>query len=240
MKFKNKPLLILVFLVVVTILVGSLYFSFSGIKEEELSSDVITTQLESMYGGKVGELSLESEVYSTEITRGDAVYFAEVDAFTGDVLSLKQTSNLIVEDAKILTEIEVKNRIANKYTGEINRFNFIRNGKSSIYEVEVTKDKSIVMLVVNAFTGEVLSETVKNEPVEEEPTKNVIITKEQAIDIALGQLKGDVDKVEFESTSEGGFYLIEIEQDNKDADDIEAVFQIHAISGKIMSVTWDK
>jgi len=96
------------------------------------------------------------------------------------------------------------------------------------------------MLVVNAFTGEVLSETVKNEPVEEEPTKNVIITKEQAIDIALGQLKGDVDKVEFESTSEGGFYLIEIEQDNKDADDIEAVFQIHAISGKIMSVTWDK
>ena len=36
----------------------------------------------------------------------------------------------------------------------------------------------------------------------------------------------------FEQTDDGGYYLVEIEQDNDEGDDLEAVFQIHAISGK--------
>ena len=39
----------------------------------------------------------------------------------------------------------------------------------------------------------------------------------------------------YEKTNDGGYYLIEIEA----ADGQEGTFQIHAISGKIMSVTWD-
>jgi len=63
----------------------------------------------------------------------------------------------------------------------------------------------------------------------------VLISEKQAMKIALGQLKGEVEDIEFVRTNDGGYYLVEID-DNKDN---EATFQIHAISGKILSVTWD-
>ncbi|WP_313470607.1 PepSY domain-containing protein [Lysinibacillus sp.] len=52
--------------------------------------------------------------------------------------------------------------------------------------------------------------------------------------IALGQLTGEVDSVDFEETAEGGYYLVEIE-----TQDDEATFQIHAVSGEVLSITWD-
>ena len=42
--------------------------------------------------------------------------------------------------------------------------------------------------------------------------------------------------VTFEQTDDGGYYLVEIEQDNEEGEDLEAVFQIHAITGEIISV----
>lgn len=65
-----------------------------------------------------------------------------------------------------------------------------------------------------------------------------LITQAQAIKIALGQLAGEVEDVDFVKQADGGYYLVEIEQD-RDDDDLEAVFQIHAITGKVMSVKWE-
>lgn len=69
---------------------------------------------------------------------------------------------------------------------------------------------------------------------QEQSVEGPIITEQQAVQIALEQLKGEVDSVDFEETSEGGYYLVEIE-----TQDDEATFQIHAVSGKVLSVTWD-
>ena len=99
----------------------------------------------------------------------------------------------------------------------------------------LSKDPKFTKVTVDAITGNIISEVVK-----ETTGENALITKEQAIKIALGQLKNEqvdeVDDVSYEKTEDGGYYLIEI--DTKD--DREATFQIHAISGKIMSVTWEK
>lgn len=61
-----------------------------------------------------------------------------------------------------------------------------------------------------------------------------MLTDEEAIRIAKRELKGEVDALSYRSTSDGGYYLIEIDSDTR-----EAVFQIHALSGEILSVTWD-
>ena len=45
-------------------------------------------------------------------------------------------------------------------------------------------------VVIDALTGEITSETVKETTVE-----TCVITKEKAIEIALGQLKGEVEYV---------------------------------------------
>ncbi|MBO1912485.1 PepSY domain-containing protein, partial [Microvirga sp. 3-52] len=120
------------------------------------------------------------------------------------------------------------------YTGEIERLSLNKNKEQPVYDAEVVKEKALVELQVDALTGEIISEKMK-----ETTTKDVLITREQAIKIALGQLKGEVEYVVFEKTDDGGYYLVEIEQDNEDADDLEAVFHIHAITGEILFVEWD-
>jgi len=102
----------------------------------------------------------------------------------------------------------------------------------SIYTVRVENEEIQKDLTFDGYTGELLAEK-KVEP-QEQPIEEPIITEQQAIQIALKQLKGEVDSVDFEETSEGGYYLVEIETQED-----EATFQIHAVSGKVLSVTWD-
>jgi len=64
-----------------------------------------------------------------------------------------------------------------------------------------------------------------------------VISAEKAERIALQQVKGTVDDTEYEHGDKQGqrYYLVEIDT----ADDREATVQINAISGEVMSVTWD-
>jgi len=98
--------------------------------------------------------------------------------------------------------------------------------------VRVEKENKQKDITVDGYSGDVLAE--KDVKPLDQPVENHIITEQQAIDIALQQLKGEVDSVDFEETSEGGYYLVEIETQHD-----EATFQIHAVSGKILSVSWD-
>lgn len=65
----------------------------------------------------------------------------------------------------------------------------------------------------------------------------VSVTGAQAQQIALSQVKGEVDDVKYEHNSKNGqqYYLVEIDT----PDDREAVIQINSITGAVMSVTWD-
>ena len=66
-------------------------------------------------------MTLENGVYIAEITRSGALYSAEIDAVNGKVLSLNQLSELEEESPQVLSEKEVREIIAKKYTGEIER-----------------------------------------------------------------------------------------------------------------------
>ncbi len=69
---------------------------------------------------------------------------------------------------------------------------------------------------------------------EQTPTQPTVtaISSEKAKQIALSQLNGSVQYVVFEESSDGGYYLVEISNTKQNA-----VFEIHAISGKVQSVT---
>lgn len=230
MHFLKKSWFIPSLLTLVLLTVGGFYIGSLINKQEPMAADTIRTQLESMYGGTVDRISITNGVYQAELSRGEAVYSAEVDATTGSVLSLTQTGEMKEEIPDVLSESKVKEIIAGKYSGETERISLITGGETPIYEVKLSKDPKFTKVTVDAMTGKIITETVK-----ETTGENALITKEQAIAIAQTQLKGDVDDFSYEKTSDGGYYLIEIEA----ADDREGTFQIHAISGKIMSVTWD-
>ncbi|WP_342513428.1 PepSY domain-containing protein [Sporosarcina sp. FSL K6-1522] len=227
MRFLKKPWFILAVIAVV-LLVGGVFLGNILMKKEPLPEADIRSQLESRYGGTVERLSMRDGVYSAEMLKSGALYELEIDAVTGSVLALNQTG--VEEPAQqVLAEADVQKIIAGKYSGTIERMSLDKSREVPVYEVKVAQNQELLLVNVDALSGEILSETVKETSVE-----HVLITKEQAIDIALGQLKGEVDYVTYEKTSDGGFYLIEI-----DGEDEEAEFQIHAISGKILSTVWD-
>ena len=87
---------------------------------------------------------------------------------------------------------------------------------------------------------------MKKPEAETKPEKpvTVLITEEQAIKTAQQQHKGTVESSSFVKTNEGGYYLIvmKTETDSKESTkekNSKATIQVHAISGKILSVTWE-
>ena len=234
MKIVKKPWVIpLLFSIIILVVVG-LYIGSLLKTEKPLSDDEIRSQLEEMYGGTVDSLSLKNGIYVAELTRSGAHYSAKVDGVTGKVLSLDQHSEMEKESPQVLSEEEIRGMIAKKYPGEVKHISLNKNEDPPVYKAEVDHDHALVTVILDAHSGELISEETK-----EIPEKNVIITRDKAIEIALKQLRGEVDNVSFELTDDGGYYLVEIEQDNDDSDDVEAVFQIHAITGKVVSVDWD-
>ena len=234
MKILRKPWALPLIFTIIILVAGGLFIGNLLSKKAPLSSEEIQTRLETIYDGKVENLKLENGVYFAEITRSDALYSAEVDAVNGKVLALNQLSKVEEVKPQMLSEQEVREEIAKKYPGEIKRLSMNKNKEQPIYNAEVIKEKTLVELQVDAVTGEIISENTKDTI-----TEDVLITKEQAIKIALEQLKGDVEYVAFQQTDDGGYYIVEIEQDNEEEDDVEAVFRIHAITGKIISVEYD-
>jgi len=146
-------------------------------------------------------------MFEVELSRNKDVYLATVDAETGEVLSLIQTKEVVEKELPIASVEK----------------------DDAIDEVESTEQS----VQDEVQTGEATPEP--NQTVPPKTSTTVLISEKQAMKIALGQLKGEVEDIEFVRTNDGGYYLVEID-DNKDN---EATFQIHAISGKILSVTWD-
>lgn len=234
MKIMKKVWVIpLLFTIIILTAIGF----YSGIwfkAEKPLTEEEIYTELEEMYGGTVDSLSLKNDIYVAELTRSGALYLAKINAVTGKVLSIDQKSEMEIALPEVLSEEEIKSVIAKKYPGEVEYLSLSKEEDPPVYNGVVEHDQNLVTIVLNAFTGEFISEETK-----EIPVKNVLITREQAIKIALEQLQGDVDHVSFMLTDDGGYYLVEIEQEIEGKEEIDAVFQIHAITGEILSVEWD-
>ncbi|MFJ5769078.1 PepSY domain-containing protein [Psychrobacillus sp. NPDC093180] len=96
--------------------------------------------------------------------------------------------------------------------------------------------------------------TVQSEPKKPEAeaktesvtTTTVLISEEQAIKKAQQQQKGTVESSSFVKTNEGGYYLIvmkatfpESDRESTKERKTKATIQVHAISGKILSITWE-
>jgi len=195
------------------------YFYVQPLSEEEA-----IRYIETIYNGHVTHVEKQGDAFEMLFTREDVKYAAILDVTT------QQVTDLIMKEGQsklLLTEKQIRQMVKKEY-GDVESVMLT----DSIYTVRVENEKIQKDLTLDGYTGELLAEK-KVEP-QEQPIEEPIITEQQAIQIALKQLKGEVDSVDFEETSEGGYYLVEIETQED-----EATFQIHAVSGKVLSVTWD-
>lgn len=116
-------------------------------------------------------------------------------------------------------------------------------------KTEVSKtepSKTVVQQKTETNEVTVTKTEEKKTEVTEKPV-TVLITVDEALKIANQQLKGIVESNSFVKTNEGGYYLIVMTasktEETKDANakdkKTKSTIQVHAISGKILSVTWE-
>lgn len=157
-------------------------------------------------------------------------------------------------DSPQLTENEAKVRVAKVYAGEITTVQSKDNGYSVtfekndiLYQVFINKENGkfsdLAMIKEaqyekedNELTAKQNSntESIRSEKKESTEQKQLLLTENEAKDIALKEFLGKVEDFDYVKGPDGGYYLIEIENDEE-----EVEIQIHAVTGKILSVKFD-
>jgi uncharacterized membrane protein YkoI len=151
--------------------------------------------------------------------------------------------------AESLSKKEAEKLIETRYKGKVTQI--ILNGAQ--YVAQMTRNDSIYEIKLDSNSGKVVSMDVKGQiktqpdhppiggeerPEPQQPANgneaDSIITQEDAVQIALQQVSGKVDKVELETEDSFSYYLVKIETTDKR----EAVIQIHVISGEVLSLSW--
>lgn len=198
--------------------------------EEIISNKEIRSRIEQMYGGSVSNLIRKNDLYIARIERQDGLYEVVADTSKGNIVSIKLLKQTDGQQLPIKSKEDIKSIVSKEYEGTIERIVLSRQTEHPFYAVDMAKDETLITLTVDALTGTVLDSTEK-----QTTTEQALIKREQAITIAKTQLTGEVQYTTYEETSDGGYYLIEIESE----DDREAVIQVHGVSGEILSVTWD-
>gem|GEM_PF-6404984 len=253
-------------LMILAVLAGVFYMKNSISQAETIPSSTIRNQLEVMYNGTIDQLRLDDDNYDAQLTRAGSVYALIIEGDTGKVLSMELVSaapelaaaadgnqtaagdegKKDSEDKKGIAaggdRSSAPSEAAEHPAAAAPAAQSKAEAKPAAGSAQPAKqqpaEKAPAAPAVQPKPKPAPAPAVKQPAQQQTPPKTVLLTEQQAIQIALRQLKGEVDDVDFIKTTDGGYYLVEIEIDVDDGPD-EATYQIHAISGKIMSVTWD-
>jgi uncharacterized membrane protein YkoI len=140
--------------------------------------------------------------------------------------------------AELLSEKEAKTLVQDRYQGTVTSIKQSNNQ----FQIELEKQNNKYHITLDAVSGKILSftktstKTATPTPPNQPPAvvKNKL-TEAEARKIAEKQVNGVVDHLFLETKSDVTYYLVEL----KTPDNQEAVVQIHAYTGNVMSVTWD-
>ena len=201
--------------------------------KEDLTVQEASQIIKDLYGGSVESIEEKNDIFYMTVLKNHITYDFEMDSENGNILQLSKVDDQNLPEASptVKTREEIRTILNGQQNGTIHSINYQNVGGQPQYIVEITDQETLKTLLMNASTGEILSEEVKLQNASETQTLS-IISSEKAKQIALSQLSGAVEYVLYEDANDGGYYLVEIEGENQ-----EATFQIHAVSGKIMSVT---
>ncbi|KZE39040.1 hypothetical protein AV656_09095 [Bhargavaea cecembensis] len=200
---------------------------------EAMAAVDVEMKLTGMYGGEILNIEQDGDVYRATLKRNDGVFEAVVDSDGGAIISMERT-----ESVDPIPEADMKAKIAEQYGSEPIALEL----RDNIYSATVEDETQTTEAEYDAVTGEQIKESVtEKEPAgppaqEETPKQSVRLTPSEAGDIAVKEIPGKVDDdIDFEDTEDGGYYMVQVET----ADDREADIQIHAITGEILTISWD-
>lgn len=183
------------------------------------------------YTGEIIETTKIDNEYHFVLKAETGTYLIVIHATSGEVVSITQQEKNSEQKPNInnenpLTEEEVKSKISSQ--GTIKSIELIQSASSSYYQAIVQRENEEHTLTIDPYTGDVTNST---------KTSQRLLSEKEAIHLALEEVNGEVDDVDFiESNGQAPYYLIEIETD----DDREATIQIDAYKKQAITVTWEE
>lgn len=234
----KKP--IAIFVAAAILIVAAIVFLLNSTDDvNRLDEAEAMERVTDLYGGEAERAEISGNLILVEFKNKEGRYTASVDSGTGKVNAIKLLEKSV--PAKKINDQEAEKIALAEVEGELE--NTAYSAEQNEYEIRIKGATQISIIAISAETGEVRKIAteeiiVSGEPSEEEPAPEParVITRDEAIAIALQTLVGEVQEVEFVDTVDGGYYLVEIENDETDQ---EATIQIHAIRGDTMTVDWD-
>ncbi|WHY02141.1 PepSY domain-containing protein [Neobacillus sp. DY30] len=223
-----------------TIIVVIVFVSWQQFGKLSPSADMLTKKeaeelVQDRYQGKVTLLKLADQQYQVELQKQTKLYVIKLDAKSGKILSFDERSESTTPtpDSPLkgeLPEEELKQIVLNTVNGSLVSFEKIVTNQHSSYKAIVNEADKQTTIIVDASSGAILSttSTLINEP----PKR---LTENEAVTIAKSQVQGELDDIWLATEGNQTFYLVKIETN----DDREATVQIHAITGDVLSVSWD-
>lgn len=221
-----------------TVLLGVIVIAFllnPFIGSESISAQEAEQSVLDLYGGELVGTSEVDNRFAVDFNKADGLYTAMVNKATGQVESMKLIEKK--EPATRLTEEQAGAAALKKVDGTLESVTYLKDNQQ--YEVKIKDEKNITTVLVAAATGEIgniTAEPIAKPDVKPEPEPDAAITQDEAIAIAKQTLDGEVQEAEFVQTEGGGYYLIEIENEESER---EVTVQIHAIRGETLTVEWD-
>lgn len=153
-----------------------------------------------------------------------------------------QFTKIVISASPLSTDEAIK-LVNDRYNGNIVKI----NKQNNKYEITIELETGAYVVEVNRKTGDIdslkrtgngvgqIKNDINKQKVEQPDTSNERVTKEEATRIALQRVSGKVDEIKIEQSNGLTYYLVEIDRKNEQ----EATVQINAISGEIMSITWN-
>ncbi|WP_052455691.1 PepSY domain-containing protein [Bhargavaea cecembensis] len=172
----------------------------------------IKAKLAERYGAEPAGLTLKDGIYSGKVEKDTHITDVEIDASTGDIMNEEVTDKAPAEQAEEPAAAE----------------------KPAAPKPDTNQNQSKQNQNQNAGNPGGQTGNRGNQNSNSQPAKTVRLTENEAAVIALREVRGELDDVDYEESDDGGYYIVEIE-----AGDMDAEVQIHAITGRVMSVLWD-
>ncbi|MEH7331827.1 PepSY domain-containing protein [Neobacillus drentensis] len=226
-------------LIVCVILAGIIFIGWNKLGPSKANAEILSEKeaqllVENRYQGTVTQIKLAGKQYHMKLEKQELLYQIKIDATSGKILSLQKLDNktILPEEPTStgLSEEKIKAIILSEANGTIVSLEKLESNGSPIYKAVVTTENKQTTITVNAVTGSILSTESINI---HEPPKS--LTETEAGQIAIKQVKGIVDHIWLETKGSVTYYLIKV----KSTSGQEAIVQVHAITGKVLSVTWD-
>ncbi|WP_188205612.1 PepSY domain-containing protein [Alkalibacillus aidingensis] len=128
----------------------------------------------------------------------------------------------------LLTHDEIIDIGLTQQEGTIQMLEFVEE-EEPYYELIIEGEEASTYMMIDAYSGSILSLE------REEKTPETVVTEEEAIEIALNEVEGELEQVAIREVDGILYYVVELI-----VDDEQVLLQINAFSGQIQSVTWEE